>query len=165
MTDLQVYSDAAILGGVGGIRSMSPPAIISHLAEDGSLPADNTPMLWLAHSGVAKTTAALAFGEAVADKFPIVPSRTEPGSLVTRAISGAMAGAALASGRDRPVLFGAIIGASAAVAATFAVTNLRRFAKERTGVPDFVFGLAEDGLVIAAALHVFSSERSVKSTT
>ncbi len=163
ITDLQVYSDAAILGGVAGVRSMAPPAIISHMAQDGSVSADSGPLTWLAHSGVAKTTAVLAVGEAIADKFPIVPTRTDAGPLVARGISGAMAGAALASARRRPVLLGALTGAITAVAATFAVTNFRRVAKARTGLPDFVFGFAEDAIVIAAALHVFASERAGES--
>ena len=163
MTDMQVYSDAAILGSVAGIRSMATPAIVSHLAHEGSLPADSEPMVWLSHSGVAKATAVLAVGELIADKLPVVPSRTDMGPLVSRGISGALGGAAVASARKRPAVVGALIGASTAVLATFAVTNFRRAAKERTGVPDFVWALLEDAVVIASGLHVVASQRSQTS--
>jgi uncharacterized membrane protein len=121
--------DAAVLGGVSGLRTFTAPAA---LALRGRLAAGSRPRTALL---------VIAGGELVADKLPIVPSRTAPGPLFGRAVAGAVVGSAAAG----PV--GAGVGAAAAVSASYAGTA----ARARTSLPNVVAGLVEDAVAIGAA--------------
>lgn len=83
-------------------------------------------------------------GEMIADKLPFVPARTSPGGLVPRI--GAAVYAVRASTK-RPTVAAYALGAVAAIATATVATNVRRVVKERTRIPDFFIGLAEDALV------------------
>ena len=111
----------------------------------------------LAHPTTVLTTTLLAGGEFIADKLPFIPARTNVGRVITRAISGAMAGAAITSAKGGSVLFGILTGGSAAVASTYAAYQLRRVAVERSGIPNPVIALLEDALVLAGGWVVFQS--------
>jgi uncharacterized membrane protein len=77
--------------------------------------------------------------------MPWAPARVHPISLVVRAASGALAGAALTP-RTRRV--GALLGGVAAVAATWLVYRARQAATRSVGVPNVVAGLIEDAVAI-----------------
>ncbi len=147
MTDAQVYAGSAVLGAVSGMRSMAAPAIVSRLASSGLLPMEDSQISFLKNPTTAKTTAILAAGELIADKLPFIPNRTDALPLITRAISGALSGAAFSSGKKRPALLGALCGMAAAIGATYGAYKLRQFADKQLHVPDTVVALAEDALV------------------
>jgi uncharacterized membrane protein len=149
MRDTHVYAGAAIVGVIAGMRSMAAPALVSRLGAPGILPVST-----------GTVTAALAIGEAIADKLPFMPSRTMPPSLITRAVSGGLSGASLTSSRRRSPFWGAVIGAAAAVGATYAAYEFRQRAGKRLNVPDFVVALAEDAVVAAAAACLLSRFRA-----
>lgn len=134
------------LGAVSGLRSMSGPASIARAARDGGLSLEGTRLSFLASPRVAAALTVLQAGEMVGDKTPFIPGRTAPGPLLGRAASGALAGAAVSGGSRSTT--GALFGAGAAVAAAFAGENLRAFAAGRTGVPDPLLGVVEDGVVL-----------------
>jgi uncharacterized membrane protein len=159
MTDAEVFGAAATLGAVAGMRSMTAPMVVSRLAHEGYLSEENPQLELLARQGAVTTTTVLAVGEAIADKTPYVPARTSAGPLFGRLVSGALAGAAVTSGTKRPVLWGAVTGAAAALGATFAAYYLRRAAGQKTGVPDVVFALAEDAIVAASSWSVYKKLR------
>jgi uncharacterized membrane protein len=94
----------------------------------------------------------LAIGEAVADKLPFMPNRTQAGSLAFRAVSGGVSGAAIASARRKPAFWGAVIGAAAAVGATYGAFHLRRRVGKSLHVPDAVVALAEDALAVSVGV-------------
>ncbi len=146
MTDAQVYTGAAVVGAVAGMRSMSSPAIVSRLG-------------LLNHPVVAKSTAAIAIAEVIADKLPFLPKRTNAPSLIWRTISGALSGAAICSSKKRSVLAGAMLGAAAAVGATYGAYELRRWAGRKFELPDPVIAVAEDVLAASCACLVLSSLR------
>lgn len=102
---------------------------------------------------VASALQAVAAAELVADKLPFTPSRTKALSLIARATSGGMVGAAL-SPRLRAV--GAAVGAAAALAATFGLHRLRRGLTNRLGVPNLLAGALEDALVIGLGSRLAS---------
>ena len=147
MTDAQVYAGSAVLGAVSGMRSMAAPAIVSRLASSGILPIEESQIGFLKNPTTAKTTAILAAGEALADKLPFIPNRTKAVPLITRAISGAMSGAAFSTGKKRSALFGALCGMAAAIGATYGAFKLRQLANKRLQVPDTILAVAEDALV------------------
>jgi len=106
--------------------------------------------------GRAAATLAVA-GEAVVDKTPLVPPRTQPGPLLGRMMFGAIGGAAVARHQRASIVPSAIIGATAAAAATFGFHRARRWLGQRTPLPDFAWAVAEDAGV--AALGVAAARR------
>ena len=97
-----------------------------------------------------------ALGEAVADKLPQTPARTEPPGLIGRTVAGALCGAVLSrsvnhTGRG-DTLTGAALGALGAAVGTFAFYRLRRTLTRDYGLPDTAVALAEDALALTVAI-------------
>lgn len=144
---------AGLLGVVAGLRSQLPGAV---LAARGLEPAHGP--LKLLGSSVGRRAAYLAaVGELVVDKLPATPSRVEGGALVPRVVSGALAGATLASAtgvRGARLVLPVLAGGVGAWAGSWGGYLARRAAVERTGLPDPVVAVAEDllagGLALAA---------------
>ncbi len=146
---LSPYEKAAYLGMLAGMRSMGAPAQVSaHLARTHPAPLYGNPLAWLESPVAAGVLRVLAAGEVAADKLPKTPARTEPASVAFRAASGGLCGAALCAAEGEGVPVGAVIGALAAVASTFAFYHLRRSLGKSTGAPDALFAAAEDALVV-----------------
>ena len=159
MTDAQVYATAAVLGLTAGMRSMSSPAIVSQLAKAGLMPVENSPLEFLNRPATAKTTAVVAVGEIIADKLPFMPKRTDTPALIARAISGGFSGGAVCLSKKRSVLAGALLGALAAVGATYGAYTLRKQAGQRSGLPDPVIAVIEDATVAGCGALVVCSLR------
>lgn len=92
-----------------------------------------------------------AIGELVADKLPNAPSRLTPPALAARAISGALAGAAVTRSRRT----GALLGAAAALAGATAGVRARMTLGNTSGPPDFAIAIIED--VTAALIAGFAT--------
>src|ERR1700753_2312839 len=111
MNDKQIYAGATMLGAISGMRSMSGTALVSQLAKAGTVALKDSGFGLLSHPATANTLTALAVAEFVADKLPFVPARTEPLPLAARAVTGALAGAAVSYSRKRSFLLGGLLGA------------------------------------------------------
>jgi uncharacterized membrane protein len=122
--------ETLLLGAMTGVRSMSGAAALAR-ARGGAL---------------GGATALLALGEMIADKTPVVGARIDPLPLAGRAVMGAVVGAAIAHETDANRLFGALLGASAAVAAAHIAYHLRT----RAPMGNMIAGLLEDAAVVAA---------------
>lgn len=145
-----ILTQAALLGAIAGMRSMSAPLILStywqQLPHPPTLPF---PFALLTTPQVNTALKAAAVGEIGMDKTPVVPARTEPMPLLGRIGMGAGLGAALyLANEDSPVVGGAV-GALTALFSTFIMYYLRRFAGETLHIPDTVTALAEDALVVS----------------
>lgn len=141
---------AAGLGAASGLRTLQALAWVSRDLSSRRLPRRAGRLeRWLAAPGLAPILAGLAAGEIAGDKLPGVPDRITVPPLLGRAMAGAVVGA-IAAGQDRQPA-GALVGASAAVAAAFAGWFLRRELGRRTPAPDAVVALAEDALAVALA--------------
>ncbi len=160
MNDALVYTDAAVMGAVAGMRSMSAPAVVSQLSDSGLIPEEGSPMAWLHDPRVTKALKVLATGELIADKLPFIPSRTKAGPLAARALTGGISGAAVCSAARRPWWAGALIGAGAAVGASFGAYKLRKWITEERHVPNVVVGVVEDAIVAGCGYIVLSSLKS-----
>lgn len=130
---MRVLTRSALLGVVAGARSM---LAITFAARTARRP-----------TAVRRALLTLTVLEVVADKLPFLPSRTEPVSLLGRAGSGALASALVAPPRRRAPA--AVVGASVAVVAAFALVHLRARVRSSTGAPDAVVALVEDGIALA----------------
>lgn len=142
-----------LIGLPAGARAMTPLAAVTDAAHRGALPRDNGAPAWLGHPLVAAAAKALAAGELWGDKLPSAPDRIVPAGIAARLVSGGLAGAALAPRRH--ALFGAALGATAAVGAAYLTFHLRMAALRRYGQTPT--GLVEDGLTVAAAQAVVAS--------
>src|SRR5947209_11217525 len=81
---LKVYLQTTTLGFVTGIRSMSSLALLGLTNGNSSGEETQIPTKWLPLIAV--------LGEAVADKFPLLPGRTRPGPLIGRLVIGGISG-------------------------------------------------------------------------
>jgi uncharacterized membrane protein len=145
------YGCAAAIGAVSGLRSMTGPAIIANAARARHLKVDGTALAWFGSPKAAPVVSALAIGEMIADKLPFMPDRTKPGSLAGRALTGALSGYAVFSPRGRrQAVVGAIVGASAALAASWVGFEYRR----RAPAPPILAALVEDAVAAAAGAFV-----------
>ena len=146
------YLKAIGMGALCGLRSMTPPAVLSQeLARDESGGDGSSLVHCLAHPARVATLKALAAVEMAADKTPWIPDRTSPVGLVGRAAMGAVVGAALCSGQEENAVAGGALGAASAVAATYAVYHLRRGLGRGLHVPDPVLGVVEDAAVLSGS--------------
>jgi uncharacterized membrane protein len=129
---------AAGLGLSAGLRIMTPAATI---------------LLVRHHTVAGIVVSVLAACEWVIDLLPATPARTKPGPLAGRVASGAFAGWLAGGGSDTTSIAGAIVGACAAVAGTFAGYRTRMWALDQYGA--LRAALVEDLVAIALASLAF----------
>lgn len=115
----------------------------------------NRPASWLSSSGATAVVVLASVGEFGVDKLPGIPSRLSPPGLVSRALLGGLAGAALAahlqqSEQPRRWVPPAVVAATAALAGTVAGARWRALV-HRGPVPDWMGAVAEDVVVIGLA--------------
>ncbi len=151
---------ALALGGLAGMRTFTPAALLvtaGRLASAGQTPTPaktkvGQRLAWLRKAANSRELAialsVLSVGEFVLDKTPWVPARIKPGPLVGRVVAGMLVGATASHATHRPPWQGAALGAAGAAATTYGVYYARRALNRATPVPDFVWGLAEDGLTV-----------------
>jgi uncharacterized membrane protein len=149
-----VVLTAVALGTIAGLRSMAAPALLTHELSSHSRSKRSTLEKLITSEGVARVMALLAGGEMLADKAPEMPNRTDMVPLAGRAMLGSLSAAAFASHKKYPIAVPAAVGAISAVASTYASFHLRRMASERFKLPDQIFGLIEDAVVMAASKGV-----------
>ncbi|WP_333587821.1 DUF4126 family protein [Phenylobacterium sp.] len=138
-----------LIGLVAGARAMTPFTVVSDAAASGSLPADNGAPRWLGRPSAALFAKLAAAGELMGDKQASAPDRTVAPGLIVRAMTGALAGAALAPRRQ--AIGGAVLGGLAAIGASYVTLALRKQAMARFGQTPT--GLVEDALCLALARH------------
>ncbi|GAB2767367.1 putative membrane protein [Hymenobacter luteus] len=141
------------LGAVAGLRSMTAPALLSsNLLTYHPHALAGSPLRWLQKPLVAHGLKVLAASEMTADKLPQMPARIVPVSLAGRAAAGALVGATLYKINHDTPLTGALVGALAAVGATYAGYFLRKKATEGSGLSSAAVGGLEDALTLGVGL-------------
>lgn len=159
---IQVSPDVlrtAALAATSGVRSIAAPALLARAIERGDVTG-----LWgtrfaaLGSANVSTLLQALMLGEMVMDKTPFLPARTAAGPLFGRALSGALIGSALFVSRQRPGAPGALLGILSAMAGVYAADRLRSATTQGLGLPDPIFGLIEDGLVLFGGGRLLHNE-------
>jgi len=151
---MSIYLLAFLIGVIAGLRSLTAPAVLSWAARLGWLHVENT---WLAFLGFAATPyilSVLAIGELIADKLPNTPSRKAPPGFITRILTGALSGAALAAGSSWIV--GLLAGAVGAIIGTFGGYEFRVRLVKATGGKDLPIALLEDVIAIGGAFFLVS---------
>jgi uncharacterized membrane protein len=150
---MSTYVLAFLIGVVAGLRSMTPPAVVSWAARLGRLHLENT---WLAFLGFAVTPyilSALAIAELINDKLPKTPSRKTPVPFVGRIVSGALCGAALGA-PSQALIGGLLAGALGGVAGTLGGYEFRARLVRAIGGHDLPIALLEDAVAICASVLI-----------
>jgi uncharacterized membrane protein len=146
---------AFAIGFFGGLRALTPPAIVALAAAFGWF-ALGDPLGWMGSFIAAAVFPLLAIAEMAADKLPTTPSRTAPLGLGARILMGALCGACVASASGGALAVGALLGAAGGVAGCYAGYLARTRTVRALGVPDFAVAFAEDLIAVAGALVVVS---------
>ena len=147
---------AFLIGVVGGLRTMTAPAVVAWAANRHWLNLDNS-TLALFGSPVAVVVLTLgAVGELVIDKLPTTPNRTRLLGLVARSVFGGLSGAAVAVAGTQSIALGIVAGVAGAIAGAFAGYEMRKRLVHALKVPDFVIALLEDAVAIGGGLLIVS---------
>ena len=117
-----------VLGALTGMRTLAGPMALARTHR----------------SRVTGLVAALGGAEMIADKTSFVGNRIDPAPLAGRAVVGAIMGGVVAHESRESVVVGALIGASAAIAAA----HLAFYVRTRLPVSNVVGGALEDAVVI-----------------
>lgn len=158
------YVYAASLGFLAGMRSMTPPALVStYLSSRQNAPLDGLLGSIIGSRNVASVFQLLAVGEMMADKFPNVPNRTFFPALLGRSGTAALTGAALSEASGEEPINGAVASAVAAIAATYITFYLRLTVQKVLPTP--IAGLLEDVLLLGAGLYLLRRWHSSTEAT
>lgn len=141
------------IGTLAGMRTSSAPAITSQiLSRHHSKRLEKSPLKFMQSKTVADVLTVLSVTEVIADKLPSAPNRIEPGGIIFRGLSGALAGASIYKASGNNVIAGTLIGAASAVASTYMSFFLRKSIVKNTSIIDPIIGALEDALVIGAGV-------------
>lgn len=138
-----------LLGVTAGMRSQMPLALLARDAREGNVNVGRgRPWSLLRSTKVGVATGVSAIGEMIGDKLPQTPSRLDPGPLGGRLVIGAAMGAVVSPGSRRSRVGGALLGVAGAAAGAYGGYHARAALGRGTGIPDPVWGVAEDGIAL-----------------
>lgn len=145
-----------LMGLIGGQRAMTPLAAVAVAAASNRLrPGNGAPRI-LSHPLVAAGAVAFAVAELAGDKQKTAPDRIVPIGVTARFITSAIAGASLATHRQR--WLGAAVGGAAAGVASYPGWRARVKAMEYGGQTST--GFLEDAVVVAGAIAIIKEQSS-----
>ncbi|HYR91006.1 MAG TPA: DUF4126 family protein [Terriglobia bacterium] len=147
---------AFLIGVIGGLRSMTAPAIVAWAAHRGRLNLLNSSLSFMGSTPAVAVFILGALFELVVDKLPSTPKRTERVGLIGRSVLGGLCGAAVAAGGSQSIALGALLGAAGGIAGAFAGYEVRTRLVRALRVPDFVIALLEDATAIAGGFLIVS---------
>jgi uncharacterized membrane protein len=153
MNSNYIYAFAVGIGLVAGLRAMTAPAIVSWAAHLGCLNLHGTPLAFMGSAVTVAVFSLAAIGEYVNDLLPRTPSRTAPGPLIARIVTGGLSGASLCAAARQPLLIGAALGGIGAVIGAFGGYQARTRLVKALHVKDAFVAIPED--VVAIVLGYF----------
>jgi uncharacterized membrane protein len=140
------------MGAVGGLRSMTAPAVTAWAAHLGWLPLAGSPLAFMSSPISVGIFTACALGEFIGDLLPAAPARTSPFPLIVRILVGGFTGACLAVAGRSPLGLGAVAGAIGAVAGAFGGYRARLGLVQRLHCADAWVAIPEDFFAAGVAL-------------
>jgi uncharacterized membrane protein len=156
MTASTVLVLAFGIGVIAGLRAFTAPTVTAWAAYLGWMHLQHTPLGFLTSILTVVIFTLLALFELVNDKRPTTPSRTEPGGLVARIVTGGFSGAAIGVASGQLVIVSVLLAAAGAVAGTFAGYQVRTRTVRALKVPDYVIAVFEDLVAIGGGLLLVS---------
>jgi len=140
------YLSACGLGVLAGMRSMTPPTLVSLYLNRNQHLRNGTLTNVLGSGNSLTAFSLLATGEILADKFPQAPNRTFGPAVVGRLGTSALSSAALAEAHGENRTVAAAISAAITGVVTFATFRARMAANQY--LPNPVTGVLEDTLLL-----------------
>jgi uncharacterized membrane protein len=156
MNNSTLFLLAFAIGIVAGLRTFTAPAALVWAAHLNWISLEGTRVAFL-HSWAALIVfTLLALAEFVGDQLPSTPSRTKPGPLGARIVSGALCGSMVAMLGGQVLAIGAVLGAIGAIAGAFGGYEIRTRSVKALAMPDFAVAIPEDILAVVAGFLIFS---------
>jgi uncharacterized membrane protein len=147
------YFLALLIGIVAGLRAMLVPAVVSWAAFFGVIELRGTWLAFFARPWMPWILSLLAISELVTDQLPSTPSRTVPIQFLTRIVTGALAGAALAVSATSSSLVGGLAGALGAIVGTLGGRAARARLAAAFG-RDRPAAILEDAVALLSAITI-----------
>jgi uncharacterized membrane protein len=151
MSPNYVFVLALGIGIVAGLRAMTAPAVVSWGAHLGWLKLHGSPLAFMGSAVAVAIFSLAAIGEYINDLLPRTSSRTAPGPLVARIVTGGLCGACLWGTAGQSLLFGAVLGAVGAVIGAFGGYQVRMGLVKGLNVKDVFVAIPEDLVAIGLA--------------
>jgi uncharacterized membrane protein len=148
---------ALAIGVVAGLRAMTAPALVSWAAHLGWRNLHGTPLAFMGSSAAVAIFTLAAIGEYVNDVLPKTPSRTAPGPLIARIVTGGLSGASLCAWAGQSLPIGAVLGGIGAVIGAFGGYQARTRLVRALKIKDIFVALAEDLAAICLAYFLVSA--------
>jgi uncharacterized membrane protein len=156
MNPSQVLLLAFLIGVIGGLRTMTAPAVVAWAANRHWLNLHSSPLAFMGSTAAVAVFTVLALGELIVDKLPSTPNRTGLVGLIGRSVLGGLSGASVAASGGQSIALGAVLGVAGALAGAFAGYEVRTRVVRALKVPDFVIALLEDAVAIGGGLLIVS---------
>jgi uncharacterized membrane protein len=144
------------IGIVAGLRALTAPAAVARAGHLGWLRLSDSPLAFMASTWATILFSILAVFELIGDLLPKTPSRTAPGPLIARMVSGGLCGACLCVSASQSAALGALLGTVGAVIGAFAGYELRKRLVAGLNIKDIFIALLEDLVAISLALFLVS---------
>ena len=144
------------IGVVGGLRSMTAPAVIAWAAHLGWISLSGSPVAFMASVWAVSIFTLGALAEFVVDQLPTTPARTAAVPLVARIVVGLLTGACLGTAEGVPLWLGALVGALGGVAGAFGGYQARVGLVRALHAPDIAIAIPEDLVAIGLGLLLVS---------
>ena len=144
------------LGVVAGLRSFTPPAVVTWAAYFGWLNLNNSPLAFMGSIITVVIFSLLALLELFLDLQPSTPKRTAAFPLTARIVTGALCGASFCAAGSQSFVVGAILGAIGAVIGAFAGYEIRRRVVAALNTKDIFIAVLEDLVTIGLACFFVS---------
>lgn len=140
------------IGIAAGLRSMTPPAVVSWAGYVGWLPITAGPFWVISWWPVVVLLTAWALFELVLDKTTKIGNRTGTVGLIFRIITSSFSGAVVSSAAGAGIGLGIVAGLVGGMIGTYGGYHLRRACVSKTSLSDLPVAIAED--IIAIGLGV-----------
>jgi len=146
-----VFALALGIGIVAGLRAVTAPAVVSWASHLGCLHLHGTPLAFMGSSVAVGIFSLAAIGDYVNDVLPKTPSRTAPGPLIARIVTGGLSGACLCASAGQSLLFGTVLGGIGAVLGAFGGYQVRTRLVRALKVKDILVAIPEDLVAVGLA--------------
>jgi uncharacterized membrane protein len=145
---------AFVIGVLVGLRSLTPPAVVSWAAALYWIDLGRSRLYFIAAKPAVAILTVLGLLELVADKLPSAPSRTAPPGLFARIVLGSLCGACIAVAGAHSALAGIVAGFIGSLIGCFGGYQARTRLTKSLHCPDYVIAIAEDIITIGGSLFV-----------
>lgn len=132
------------IGIAAGLRSMTPPAVVSWAGYIGWLSVSAGPFWFISSLPSVVLLTAWAIFELVLDKTTKIGNRTGLVGLIFRIITSSFSGAVVSSAAGAGIMPGIITGLAGGMIGTYGGYHLRRACVRKMSFSDFSVAIAED---------------------